>query len=776
MAKATDSSRPGLEVSNPGPSGLEPRPGALIDPRVRARLRGLATTLRLRLLLRGLGWTAAALLVAAWASLVADYGLYRLTLEHLSLVPRLLVNGLCAAGVAVVAWKRLVRAVFRSFTDVDLAALVEQGHPQLEDRLISAVQFAQASAGPLGASPELIRQLTGEANDSALKLRFLSVLRSRPMWTALLNAGGLLALSAALVWGVRDVAAAWAKRNVLLRRSSSYPRQTILQVVGGSPIRVLRGDPLRVTVTARAGRVAPEHVVFHMRFPSVGQTAEAVPASPGDGCEYVKTFPMVNEPFTFHVTGNDDRTGHVRVEVVERAELRELDLEVRSPVYTGLAPRKIRRGAVAIDVLADSAIALAGLSTKDLAEAAIYLGEQRVGSCRIHGSGAEAHRRIEAQLAVRAPEPYRPCLALRIALRDAEGFDNPKAASYNVRLAQDQPPAAHVEAAGMGGEITNQAAVPLTVTARDDYGVTAIHLQWSVQSAPQKTQEQILKAYQPASPEPAALPYVFDLRQVASRGDTGAPPLQVGETLRLQATAIDSRPAAAGGTQKATSNLITFRIVTADELLAKALELQRAVREQIRQVIEMQRDVRQRCRTAIEQAGQPTTLGLALREVASALDTQQQIEDLLQEMVGRLEALLERLRNNRAVPGEDEVRLRVGVIEPLRKVAEEAVPALVRRFEAARSVGEAGSLTAELNALVALQDGVIRVLEAVVGEMIKVETAQHVESTLRALIKLGDQVRDLMKTGRGDGASSRPSGPGGPPQPEATTKPREPKP
>jgi uncharacterized coiled-coil protein SlyX len=445
------------------------------------------------------------------------------------------------------------------------------------------------------------------------------------------------------------------------------------------------------------------------------------------------------------VTGNDDRTGEVRVELVEPPDLRELELEVRSPVYTGVAPRKIRRGMGTIDVPEDSGIVLTGLATKDLAEARILLDQQPAGTCRIQGTGPEARRRIEGQLLVRAPQPYRPCVTCAMALRDVEGFENAKAASYNFILRQDQPPTIHVEAVQMGGEITATALVPLIVTARDDYGITALQLEWSVQSAPQKTQLELLKTYLPAAPEPGALPCSFDLRQVAAREASNAPPLQVGETLRLQAVALDTRPLSAGGAHKAVSNLVTFRIVTAEELLAKGVETQRALREQIRQTLEMQTDIRERCRSAAGQAQQPTTLGLALREVAGAADTQQQIEDLLTGAVGRLEALLEQLRNNRALTGEDELRLRASVAEPLRKVIRELVGPLVRKFEAAKTLTRGGDLAAELNGLAAIQDQVIRVLEAVVAEMIKVENAQHIEGNLRALIKLSDQVRETMK-------------------------------
>ena len=739
-----------------------PAAGA-VDSRLRAQVRGLRTALRLGLALRGLGWAAGAVLLAAWVSLAADYGLYRLTVHHLSLAPRLLVNAVCLAVAGVVAWRRLVRPVLRRFSDADLAALVERAHPHLEDRLLSTIYFARPSGRPKGASSELMDRVMREAAAAARALRFTSVLRVRPVWRALLGTGGLLLATAGLAWATPTIATQWARRNLLMQESS-YPKRTHLEVLGKNPTRVLRGDPLKVAVTARAGRVAPPHVTFHMQFPSTGDAAESVPADARDPTLYVKTFPMVNEPFTFHVTGNDDRTGEVRVVVIERPELKELDLEVRSPVYTGLAPKKVRRGVGTVDVPVDGGIVLVGLATKDLQTAQITLDGEPAGTCRVLETGPEAGRRIEGQVVVQAPQPFRPSLALRVALRDTEECVNAKAASYTLLLRPDQPPTVHLEAVRMGGEITSVAVVPLEVAARDDYGVASAHLAWSVQSAPQETREEVVRAYLPPAPEPQAVPHPFDLRALAARNETSGPPLQVGETLRLQAAATDSRPASAGGAQRAASNLLTFRIVTAEELLAKAVDTQRALREQVDQTIEMQKDVRRRCEAAAVQAGQPTTLGLARRDVVAAGDTQQQIDDLLAGTVERLEGLLEQLRNNRAVAGEDEVRLRVSVIEPLRTVTRDVIGPLVRRLEAARSLAAGGALAAEMTALLSLQDRAIRALESVVAEMYKVENAQGVEGSLRSLIKLGDKVRETIRDRRA---------PEGEPAPGPATKPPE---
>jgi hypothetical protein len=717
-----------------------------LDPVLVQRLRRLGIALRLRLALRGIGWTVGAACVVAWVSFALDYGLHRMTLQDLGPGGRILVSAACLCFILAVAWKRLIRSLLRKYTDDGLAMLVEKGNPELQDRLASAIHFARSPECTTGASPELVRKVLDEADRASLPLRFASVLLTRPVWVAVLTAAALSLGTATIAMVAHRLAVPWAERNILFR-NAHYPRQTVLHIKGGNPIKVLRGDSLSVNVVAEPGCVAPREVTFHLRFPSIGATLERVAASPSDPRLYVKTFQVVSEPFTFRVTGNDDRTDEVRVELAEPPELKEMELEVRAPLYTELPPRKVRRGAGMLDVPEDGVIALSGLATKDLKDARMFLDDAPIPNFRIGPDAGKAPRRIEGEFQVKAQTPFRPGMVLRIELRDSEGFVNPKAASYNLMLRQDQPPVCQLEAAGLGGEITSNAVVPLVVTAKDDYGVVGLHLELSVQSAPQNIRQEALRAYLPPLPEPETLRTSFDLRLAASQNASNTPPLQVGETLRLQAVATDSHPISPF---KSKSNILSFRIVTAEDLMSRAIDAQRGVREQITQVIEMQKEVRDRCQEAAGNAEKATTVGLAHRELAVSTETQEQIRDLLANAAGRMESILENLRNNRAISGDDEVRLRSRVSAPLEKVATEAAPAVAKRMAAAKTLSDTAALAVEIRLIVGDQDQqVIRVLEAIVNEMLKLETAEQVERGIRGLIRTTQDVRDMMKTGTG---------------------------
>ncbi len=271
-----------------------------------------------------------------------------------------------------------------------------------------------------------------------------------------------------------------------------------------------------------------------------------------------------------------------------------------------------------------------------------------------------------------------------------------------------------------------------------------VQLEWSLQSLPNRVQTNDVQSYAPPAPDPAPLRGDFDLRAIHATATSNTPPLVVGETIRIQMSARDSLPSNVG-TNRTMSNVVTFRIVTDDEVLAALVDAQRVMREQLRQVLALQMELRDRTQTAIEQCVKETTIGLAYHEVGKCANGEQQVKDQLGATTERLEGLLARIRNNRIVAESDEHRMQTTVIASLKTAQTDYVAYLIAEFEAAKALRSGEELATRLQALIALQNDLIKLFEQVMAEMIKMENAQQVERGLRTIIKLSDQVRGMVR-------------------------------
>ena len=120
------------------------------------RLAGLRSRLRRLYLLDGASRVILAILGFMLVTFLADWSLD---------LPGPLRLVVLAGGVGLTAWmvtRRVALPLSVALTDDDLALLVERSHPELEDRLVSAIQLARGPESP-DRSPELVSAVVDDA-------------------------------------------------------------------------------------------------------------------------------------------------------------------------------------------------------------------------------------------------------------------------------------------------------------------------------------------------------------------------------------------------------------------------------------------------------------------------------------------------------------------------------------------------------------------------------------------------------------------------------------
>ena len=169
----------------------------------RSILQQLSKLRRREVLLRLVWGTARCLAVVAIALLAAcliDYVIDRE--QDTPWVLRLGLFFLQAVLVVGVAALFLIKPLLGGkLSDSELALQVEDKHPELQHRLISAVQLNQQGAETEGMSPELIAKVTREADKQAARIPFAQVADSgRWVWSAAV-AGPVLSIRTVCPWG-----------------------------------------------------------------------------------------------------------------------------------------------------------------------------------------------------------------------------------------------------------------------------------------------------------------------------------------------------------------------------------------------------------------------------------------------------------------------------------------------------------------------------------------------------------------------------------------------
>jgi len=711
----------------------------LISPQTRRKLSVLKRTLRAHLMGRGLCLLLVAAVAAVFLTLAIDYPL------RLDRAQRLLINLMALGGLGYVLWRFLLRPLRVPMGPEELALVFERHYPHLEDRLISAQQFGAAGAAG-GASEALIRKVAEQANAEAPSLRPAEVVAGAGTWKRGGWLGGAAAALVLLTAWQPGIMKQWFFRNVLLA-NVPYPQQTYLHVEGGPEFRVVRGGDLSVTVRA-TGVVIPREVTFHMDFPGLGRIDRTVSAAGARGDVFVKTFEKVSDEFTFHVTGNDDRTDRFAVLVASRPELIRLEGAKHYPAYMNQPegePFKAGRGVISVPP--GTQLVLVGAASKDLRQARLVLEDKASAEMQILNvppaddpSGAPRPRGVQGTLSL--PERIEDNrLTLRFELVDTEGIANPEGAVYILRIARDAAPRISMTRRGVRGQVTPWARIPLVLQATDDHGVAAMTVSAGIEPGKDQTTAPAPVAF-PVSADDASFgrPKVDAVREIQL--EKVAP--KVGQLVRVRAAATDTLPASFGGPNEGLSPVQTFKVVSEDELLAELVRKQMEIRQDFAATVDHQGVVRDKLRATgdrLRAFGPDAEVTRGLNSVAAE---QRRVAAECAVAAQRLEEVVEEMDCNRLLPNERR-RLAERVVAPLEAICEKPMNDAIARMSRASKSKDAEMLGRFTTDEATVLDGFCARLESILSEMKELESRQQLVSQLKRIIDISDGILNKLR-------------------------------
>ena len=254
--------------------------------------------------------------------------------------------------------------------DAELAMLVEESNPQLNQALVTAVELcSRESAGSRDVSRAMLDSVVEEVEAGAESLLSGKVLDLRRLKAYL----GFFCLAAGVIGaGVNwqpEIASIWLQRNVLLYRSVDWPKSIQLEIEEGIPEFVAVGDDLSVGV--RVLRGSPRIVEMQWKLEDGASGSKSMESSQ-DSTRFVYVFRNVSKAFSFKAVdgGGEDETEWVQVKVRNRPRIDMKEWEeggfnrvaYRNPAYTGKSAEEVvqRHGNLKVPVGTKVSFRLAG--------------------------------------------------------------------------------------------------------------------------------------------------------------------------------------------------------------------------------------------------------------------------------------------------------------------------------------------------------------------------------------------------------------------------------
>ncbi len=345
---------------------------------IESRLDTIRVAIKRLFLLDGVARLFVAVAVFVVATFVLDYTF---------ILPRGVRLVFLFAGLASFAWlaaRRIAYPMAVRISDDDLALFVERHYPDLNDRLISALQLARS---PQAAdtteriagfnSPELVEALINDASAAASALDFNGVIVRQHVMKIAMWAGVLalaLGVAGSATATTRNLARIYGQRALGL--NVKWPQRTNLEVKDIDPNTrektIARGDDFVLTVGFQ-GR-DPGRVRLHYTFATGEQSRETMTATAGE--LYTYTFTHVAGPFTFRVSGGDDETEDYQIHTKNPPGVEELRLFMQFPEYLRMANTPEDQPILGGNIQAPqyTSVRFVAVCNEDLAEASLKLG------------------------------------------------------------------------------------------------------------------------------------------------------------------------------------------------------------------------------------------------------------------------------------------------------------------------------------------------------------------------------------------------------------------
>ncbi len=384
------------------------------------------------------------------------------------------------AGFGFLAFKRILYPLGVKISDDDLALFVERHFPELDDRLISAIQLTREPVDQTGLSqsPELVAALVADAEQATAKIDFRRVIIGKHVGKIVGWAAAALLVIVGAAAAKPDYASIYANR--VFGGATRWPQRTHLKVLDFTGHRkvIARADDLTVAVEYEGRR--PSKPMLEYRFKTGEKGREYM--SPLAGNRFQFTFTRVTGAFEFFIEGGDDVTPTHAVDTVTPPSLDAVKLYYEYPTYMRMTNTPPDRPETSGNVSAPfgTKVRFEALTNEDLKSAQLALGfkgKETLTDLVVAKSVEGRPRAISGGFTVSdASSEY------ALTLTAENGLNNRDPIRYSIRGIEDRPPDILVKDP-LGDEfVTDLCERPIEIEVKDDHGIARIVLEHRILS------------------------------------------------------------------------------------------------------------------------------------------------------------------------------------------------------------------------------------------------------------------------------------------------------
>lgn len=407
-------------------------------------------------LLLGVALLAAFLLIA---SLVSSFEMAQRNFSPETVFWARLILGL---GSGVILLGFILRPLLRSRSVRQIARFLEERHPELQDRLSTAVEIGSPGSK---IHPEL-RELV--SSDAFQQFRRIPV--PRFYWPRL-SQGSIIAFAVSfLVFLALFFSGPDAYRYSLGKLAGDWGDQAVppLYQVVVTPGNAVVGERADLEVSARVVGFVPEEVRLFALYDLSSNWDSTPMTPPRDDEGYTFHFYDIRERLQYYVDADGVRSETFTIDVAEMPRVEKVRVTLRFPPYVGLSDA----------VLEDETRITALQGTR--ATVRVETDLPAASASLRFDSGEDVEMERAGELAFEGAFDIARDDYFRVFLENSEGVVSPASSEFSVEVLEDLKPSLRFTRPGRDRRVTNIEEVFAELRAEDDYGILGLSLVYSV--------------------------------------------------------------------------------------------------------------------------------------------------------------------------------------------------------------------------------------------------------------------------------------------------------
>lgn len=377
-----------------------------------------------------------------------------------------------AGSLALAAIVFLLAPMRKRATLRDIALYIDEAHPELENRIISAVDFADADAeGSASAAPAwMIEKFLAESKIALKQTSFSDLIDTGGSLRLLAPIAATLLACAGIIFLFQD---RWMARPGE-RQVARVPAPAAAKfTVEPGDVRLKRGENQLVVVKSEATgrkvaiRWSAGGSGWNTASMTSGDAGSAAAGGAGESVHYHK-FVNVRERVEYQIEYGSQKSRVYEIATWLPPEVESIDLTYRYPEYLGLAARTVPHGGN-ITAVEGTLVEVEARANKEIAKARLVMKSGR--EMRLERMGPE---RWGTKLRVVESDEY------EVVLTDAEGEENAYRRQYTITAQRDDPPEIELRFPRGDDQVASLDEVPFDFTVRDDYGLVDYGVQYEI--------------------------------------------------------------------------------------------------------------------------------------------------------------------------------------------------------------------------------------------------------------------------------------------------------